>query len=83
MESDDGGRGRACEPRSPRAVDYRWVMQVTFVVTVTVGAPLIAVLSLGVSLPSWTAKARFAVRVGAVIWLITGVGVYIYERQRL
>ena len=57
-------------------VDYGWVMQTTFVVTILVGAPAVAVLSTFVTLDTWGARAAFAVRVGAPIWFLTAVAVY-------
>ena len=69
------------ERSDPEGVDYGWVMQVTFVVTIAVGAPIVAVLSTVVSLPTWGARVAFAVRVGAVVWFLTAVGVYVYARQ--
>jgi membrane protein YdbS with pleckstrin-like domain len=68
------------ETTDPDGVDFGWVMQVTFVTTILVGAPLVAVLSLGVTLPDWSSRALFAVRVGAVVWLFTAVGTYSYAR---
>ncbi|MFC5278005.1 DUF5822 domain-containing protein [Halorubrum rubrum] len=62
-------------------VDYGWVMQTTFVVTILVGAPVVAVLSLFVTLESWGARAAFAVRVGAPIWFLTAVTVAVYARR--
>lgn len=61
-------------------VDYGWVFQTTFVVTIAVGAPAVAVLSLGTSLPTWEARADFALRTGAVVWLLTAGAVYGYAR---
>ena len=69
-ESDDEG------------VDYAWVMQTTFVVTILVGAPLVTLLSVPVSLPTWNARAEFAVRVGAVVWFGTAIGVYLYASRK-
>jgi hypothetical protein len=66
----------------PEGVDYGRVMQITFVATIVVGAPLVALLSAGADLPSWEARAGFAVRVGAVVWLVTGVTVYAIERRQ-
>jgi hypothetical protein len=57
-------------------------MQITFVATIVVGAPLVALLSTGVELPTWGARAGFAIRVGAVVWLVTGVTVYAIERRQ-
>jgi hypothetical protein len=65
----------------PDGVDFGWVMQVTFVVTIVAGAPLVAVLSLLTPLGSWAERATFAVRVGAVVWFLTAVGVYLYARR--
>jgi membrane protein YdbS with pleckstrin-like domain len=70
------------EQHDPEGVDYGWVMQVTFVVTILVGAPIVAVAALFVSLPTWGARAGFAIRVGAVVWLLVAVSVYLYERSR-
>jgi len=62
-------------------VDYAWVMQTTFVVTILVGAPAVAVLSTLVTLESWGARAAFAVRIGAPIWFVTAVAVALYARR--
>ena len=62
-------------------VDYGWVMQTTFVVTILVGAPIVAALSAFVTLDSWPARAAFAVRVGAPIWFVTAVAVALYARR--
>ncbi len=70
------------ERTDPDGVDYGWVMQVTFVVTILVGAPVVAVLSVGTDLPTWEARATFAVRVGALVWILTAMGVYAYARSR-
>ena len=70
------------ETTDPDGVDYAWVMQTTFVVTIVVGAPLVAVLSLGTHLPTWDDRLGFAVRVGAVVWLVVAVAVFLYARRR-
>lgn len=70
------------ETTDPEGVDYGWVMQITFVATILVGAPVVAVASLGATLPTWTDRALFAVRVGAVVWIVTGLSVYAYARRR-
>ncbi|MEZ3162432.1 DUF5822 domain-containing protein [Halorubrum sp. RMP-47] len=62
-------------------VDYAWVMQTTFVVTILVGAPVVALLSTLVTLETWGARAAFAVRVGAPIWFVTAVAVALYARR--
>jgi membrane protein YdbS with pleckstrin-like domain len=69
------------ETTDPDGVDFGWVMQVTFVLTITFGSVVVAVLSLGTSLPSWQSRVVFAVRVGAVVWLLTAVGTYLYARR--
>jgi hypothetical protein len=69
------------ERTNPEGVDYEWVMQVTFVVTILVGSPLVAALSLAASLSTWEAMASFAIRVGAVVWFVTAVLVYLYARR--
>ena len=61
-------------------VDYGWVMQTTFVITIAVGAPIVAVLSAFVTLDTWGARAAFAVQVGAPIWFLTAVVVAIYAK---
>jgi hypothetical protein len=70
------------ESTDPDGVDFGWVMQTTFVATIVVGAPVVAVLSLAVRLPSWTDKAGFAVRVGALVWIVTAICVYLYARRQ-
>ena len=69
------------ERTDPEGVDFAWVMQMTFVMTVAVGAPVVAVLSLFYELPTWAARAEFAIRVGAVVWLVTAVAAYAYARR--
>ncbi len=69
------------ERTDPDGVDYGWVMQVTFVTTVAVGAPLVAALSLTRRLPTWGERVAFAVRVGALVWFLTAVCVYLYARR--
>ena len=62
-------------------VDYGWVMQTTFVVTILVGAPLVAILSTFVTLDTWGARAAFAIRVGAPVWFLTAVVVALYAKR--
>ena len=69
------------EEAEVEGVDYGWVMQTTFVVTILVGAPVVAALSFFVTLESWGARAAFAVRVGAPIWFLTAVAVAVYARR--
>jgi len=70
------------ERTDPEGVDFGWVMQVTFVATIVVGVPLVAVLSLSATLPTWGDRATFAIRVGAPIWFVTMVLAYAYERRQ-
>jgi hypothetical protein len=70
------------ETTDPDGVDYGWVMQTTFVLTIVVGAPVVAGLSGFVELPTWGQRANFAVRVGAVVWLCITVAVYLYARSQ-
>ncbi|MFP8958794.1 DUF5822 domain-containing protein [Natrialbaceae archaeon A-CW3] len=69
------------ETSDPDGVDYGWVMQVTFVTTILIGAPVVAIASTAVSLPTWGARADFAVRVGAVIWILTALTVFAYAKR--
>ena len=70
------------ETTEPDGVDYGWVMQMTFVTTIIVGAPVVATLSLFVTLPTWSDRALFAISVGSVLWFVTAVGLYGYARSR-
>jgi hypothetical protein len=56
-------------------------MQATFVLSIVVGAPVVAVLALGQDLPTWSGRVAFAVRVGAVVWITTALAVYGYARR--
>ncbi|MFB6160692.1 MAG: DUF5822 domain-containing protein [Haloferacaceae archaeon] len=56
-------------------------MQVTFVVTILVGAPVVAALATTTTLPTWSSRAGFAVRVGAVVWILVAVPTYVYARR--
>lgn len=70
------------ETYEPDGIDYGWVMQMTFVTTITIGAPLVALLAFvtGVSLPTWSSRASFAIRVGAIVWFVTAIAVFLYAR---
>lgn len=70
------------ETTDPDGVDYGWVMQVTFVLTILVGAPTVALLSIPADLPSWETRAEFAIRVGAVVWLVVSIAVFTYAKRR-
>ncbi|WP_115865658.1 DUF5822 domain-containing protein [Halorussus litoreus] len=71
------------ETHDPDGVDYGWVMQTTFVLTIVVGAPIVALVAwlAGVSLPTWAARAEFAIRVGAFVWFLVATGVFLYARR--
>ena len=69
------------EATDPEGVDYGWVMQATFVLTIVVGAPVVAVLSTFYTLPTWPARVSFAVRVGAIVWFLTAVATFLYARR--
>lgn len=71
------------ETTDPDGVDFGRVMQLTFVLTIVVGAPLVALFSIPYSLPTWGARAEFAIRAGAVVWFVTSLAVYVYERRRI
>jgi len=71
------------ERTDPDGVDYGWVMQITFVMTILVGVPIVAGLSLFTPLPTWESRASFAIRVGSFVWFCTAVSVYIYARNQL
>jgi hypothetical protein len=51
-------------------------------VTILVGAPLVALLSTTVELTTWGARANFAIRVGAPIWLTTNGAAYLYAKYK-
>ncbi|MFC5365767.1 DUF5822 domain-containing protein [Salinirubrum litoreum] len=69
------------ETTDPEGVDYGWVMQVTFVVTILLGAPVVALASTAVTLPTWGARVGFVLRVGAVVWIVVAVGVFLYAKR--
>ena len=69
------------ETTNPEGVDYGWVMQVTFVTTILVGAPIVAAASMGMDLPTWGDRAEFAIRLGAVIWIVVALSVFAYARR--
>ncbi|OVE85175.1 DUF5822 domain-containing protein [Natronolimnobius baerhuensis] len=69
------------ETSSPDGVDYGWVMQTTFVITILVGAPIVAMLSINVDLPTWASRAEFAIRVGAVVWIVVALAVFAYAKR--
>jgi hypothetical protein len=62
-------------------VDYAWVMQTTFVATILVGVPVVVVLSLLLDLSTWNDRVEFTVRVGALVWMVTALSLYVYARR--
>ena len=71
------------ETTDPDGVDFGWVMQMTFVITILVGAPIVAGLSILVELSTWGSRVSFAIRVGAPIWFLTAVGLFLYAKYNL
>ena len=69
------------ERSDPDGVDFGWVMQTTFVCTILVGAPIVAALSIPVSLPTWGSRLSFAVRVGALVWIVVALSVFAYAKR--
>lgn len=69
------------ERSEPEGVDYGWVMQMTFVFTIVVGAPLVALLSTRVELLTWGERATFAIQVGAPVWFLTAILVFAYAKR--
>lgn len=65
----------------PEGVDYGWVMQVTFITTIFLGTPIVTILSVFAELPTWPDRALFAVRIGALLWLVTLLGTYTYASR--
>jgi hypothetical protein len=65
----------------PDGIDYGWVMQVTFITTIFFGTPIVTLLSVFCDLTTWPDRAMFAVRVGAALWLVTLIAVYVYARR--
>ena len=69
------------ETTDPDGVDFAWVMQATFVLTIVFGAPIVALASVPVTLSTWGARVSFAIRVGAIVWLVVAVGAFLYARR--
>ena len=70
------------ESESVEGVDTEHVMNLTFVLTLFLGVPTVVVLSLFVPLDGWNEIISFVVRVGAAIWFLTAVTLYVRERIR-
>lgn len=64
-------------------VDFGWVMEVTFVLTVVIGTPIIAIGSIWFEIDTWTGRIVFATTVAAAVWFATAIGVYTYDRLGL
>ena len=71
------------ERYEPDGIDYGWVMQVTFITTIIVGAPLLAILSTAFTLNTWGERVEFAVGFGALLWFCIAIAVYAFARYRL
>lgn len=65
----------------PDGIDYGWILQVTFIASIVVGAPLVAILSIPVTLDTWPERARFAAGIGSMVWFFVGIAVYLYARH--
>jgi hypothetical protein len=66
----------------PQGVDFGWVMQVTFIVTILLGVPIVAAASLVVGpMESWAERVSFALRAGALVWFLTALLTYSYARM--
>lgn len=72
----------ADDPARSEGVDTEHVMNLTFVLTLLFGVPTVVVLSLFVPLDGWGEIISFVVRVGAGIWFVTAVALYVRERRR-
>lgn len=62
-------------------IDFGWVMQVTFITSIFVGTPVVAILAIPATLPTWAERAQFAVGIGAAVWFVVGLSVYTYARR--
>ena len=57
-------------------------MQVTFVLTIVIGAPLIAIASSFVELPTWDDRVQFAISMGAVLWFCIAIVTFVIAYRR-
>lgn len=62
------------------AVDFGWVMEVTFILTVVIGTPIVVLGSLWFDIDGWTARVVYATTVAAALWFVTAIAVYVYAR---
>lgn len=65
------------------SVDYRWVMEMTFILTVVIGTPIIALGGLLVEFDGWTGRVVYATTIAALVWFLTAISVYLYARGTL
>ncbi len=70
------------EEYTSEGIDYGWILQVTFIITILIGAPITALLGIYFELPTWSDRAEFALRVGALIWFLTAIITYGYTKYR-
>lgn len=66
----------------PEGIDYGWIMQVTFIASIIIGAPLVAIFSVPVTLETWAERAQFAAGIGSVVWFVVAISVYLYARRK-
>jgi len=81
-DTDTATDADAATEESVEGVDTEHVMNLTFVLTLFLGVPTVVVLSLFVPLDGWNEIISFVVRVGAAIWFLTAVTLYVRERIR-
>lgn len=81
-EPVEGADAEAVDGDETAGVDTEHVMNLTFVLTLLFGVPTVVVLSLFVPLDGWNEIISFVVRVGAGIWFLTAVALYVRERRR-
>lgn len=82
MERDRTRVPDPVETYEPQGVDYAWIMQVTFVLTIIAGAPIVAIASIWATLPTWGDRVQFAIGLGAVIWFGIALAVFLYAYTR-
>lgn len=62
------------------AIDFRRLFELTFIITVIVGTPLIALSALFVELPDFETRVVYATTIAAAVWLVTAVVLYARAR---
>lgn len=70
------------ERYDPPGVDYAWIMQVTFVMTILIGAPVVTLASTRATLTTWSDRARFAIGIGAMVWFVVALVVFAFAIRR-